>query len=119
MESILTSIKKLIGIEEEDTSFDTDIIIHINSVFALLRRMGIGPSTGFSIEDSDNTWDEYITEGSDPILESVKTYLYLKTKLVFDPPTNSALLQTMKEEIQELEWSLNFEVDALADSKEG
>ena len=119
MDSILTSIKKLLGIDKEDTSFDGELIIHINSVFALLRRMGIGPSDGFLIEDSTNTWDEYITEGTNPILASVKTYMHLKTKLVFDPPTNSALLQTMKEEIQEFEWSLNFEVDAMADSKEG
>ena len=100
MESILNSTKKLIGIDLKDDFFDSDLIIYINTRFALLKRMGIGPAEGFSIEDKDNEWDEYMPEG-------------------FDPPTNSAVLQTLKEEIKELEWSLNFEIDAMADCKEG
>lgn len=118
MESILTSIKKLLGIEEDYEQFDPDIIMHINTVFALLKRMGVGPSKGFSIQDDEAVWEDYITEDSDAILESVKTYIYLKVKMIFDPPNGSAVLEAMKENIKELEWSLNFEADAMAGCKE-
>ena len=75
-ESILTSIKKLLGITEEYTYFDVDIIMHINSVFSILTQLGVGPSNGFSIEDGSSTWDEFITDKS--VLESVKSYIYMK-----------------------------------------
>ena len=107
-ESILTSIKKLLGITEDDTNFDTDIIIHINSVFMVLNQLGVGPSEGFRIEDKYSTWDEYITEDND--LDAVKTYMYLKVKLVFDPPLNSSVLEANKQLINELEWRLNVQV---------
>ena len=118
MESILTSIKKLLGIEEDYEQFDPDIIMHINTVFALLKRMGVGPSKGFSIQDSESTWQDYMGEDPDAILESVKTYIYLKVKIIFDPPTSSAVMEAIKENIKELEWSLNFEVDAMASCEE-
>ena len=107
-ESILTSIKKLLGITEDDTNFDTDIIIHINSVFMVLNQLGVGPSEGFRIEDKYSTWDEYIAEDND--LDSVKTYMYLKVKLLFDPPLNSSVLEANKQLINELEWRLNVQV---------
>ena len=107
-ESILTSIKKLLGITEDDTNFDTDIIIHINSVFMVLNQLGVGPSEGFRIEDKYSTWDEYITEDND--LDAVKTYMYLKVKLLFDPPLNSSVLEANKQLINELEWRLNVQV---------
>lgn len=118
MESILTSIKKLLGIEEDYEQFDPDIIMHINTVFALLKRMGVGPSKGFSIQDADSTWDEFMGKDPNGILESVKTYIYLKVKMIFDPPTGSAITEAIKENIKELEWSLNFEVDAMAGCEE-
>lgn len=118
MESILTSIKKLLGSEEDYEQFDPDIIMHINTVFALLKRMGVGPSKGFSIQDADSTWDEFMGEDPDAILESVKTYIYLKVKMIFDPPNGSAVMEAIKENIKELEWSLNFEVDAMAGCEE-
>ena len=118
MESILTSIKKLLGIEEDYEQFDPDIIMHINTVFALLKRMGVGPSKGFSIQDADATWVDYMGDDPNAILESVKTYIYLKVKLIFDPPNSSAVMEAIKENIKELEWSLHFEVDAMADCKE-
>lgn len=118
MESILTSIKKLLGIEEDYEQFDPDIIIHINTVFALLKRMGVGPSKGFSIQDAESTWEDYMGEDSNAILESVKTYIYLKVKMIFDPPNGSAVTEAIKENIKELEWSLNFEVDAMAGCEE-
>ena len=107
-ESILTSIKKLLGITENDTNFDTDIIIHINSVFMVLNQLGVGPSEGFRIEDKYSTWDEYITEDND--LDAVKTYMYLKLKLLFDPPLSSSVLEANKQLINELEWRLNVQV---------
>lgn len=103
MESILTSIKKLLGIHEEYTNFDEDIIIHINTAFATLNQLGVGPSGGFMIEDSSAEWLEYIDECN---LTMVKTYIYLKVKMVFDPPTSSAVIESIKRTIDELEWRI-------------
>lgn len=107
-ESILNSIKKLLGIAAEYTNFDTDIIIHINSVFMILNQLGIGPSEGFRIIDNTAVWNDYITEDDD--LDAVKTYIYLKVKLLFDPPLNSAVIEANKQLINELEWRLNVKV---------
>ena len=109
MESILTSIKKLLGIEEDYECFDADIIMHINSVFMILTQLGIGPAEGFSIQDAENTWDEFVPSGSN--LEAIKTYMYLKVKLMFDPPTSSAVIDSINRIIGELEWRLNVSVD--------
>ena len=109
MDSILTSIKKLLGITEEYTNFDSDIIMHINSVFMILNQMGVGPSNGFRIEDKSATWDEYITEEDD--LDAVKSYIHLKVKLLFDPPQGGAVMQAHKEMINELEWRLNVNAE--------
>lgn len=109
MESILTSIKKLLGIEEDYECFDADIIMHINSVFMILTQLGIGPAEGFSIQDAENTWDEFVPSGSN--LEAIKTYMYLKVKLMFDPPTSSAVIDSANRIIGELEWRLNVSVD--------
>lgn len=105
MESILTSIKKLLGIAEEYTHFDADLIMHINNVFSILTQLGVGPSEGFSIEDKTETWDDYIPSG--PVVHSVKTYIYMKVRLVFDPPASSAVIESIKASINELEWRLN------------
>lgn len=110
MDSILTSIKKLLGITEEYTHFDPDIIMHINSVFMILNQMGVGPSEGFRIEDKSTTWDEYITEGEN--IESVKSYIHLKVKLLFDPPQGGAVKEATNQLINELEWRLNFETES-------
>lgn len=106
MESILTSIKKLLGIAEEYTHFDSDIIIHINSVFSVLTfQFGVGPSEGFSIKDEVSTWNEF-TNG-DNSLDFVKTYVYRKVKLAFDSSTLSAgQITALKEQIAEDEWRL-------------
>lgn len=109
-ESILTSIKKMLGIEENYNIFDTDIIIHINTIFMTLNQLGIGPSSGFKIEDDSTTWSEYIDEDSD--LEAVKTYIYLKVKLLFDPPLSSSVIEVMKQSITELEWRLNVQTSS-------
>lgn len=103
-DSILTSIKKLLGIAEDYTAFDADILMHINSVFMILSQMGVGPSTGFRIEDEMSTWDEFIAEEDN--LDAVKSYMHLKVKLLFDPPQSSAVMQAMNQMISELEWRL-------------
>ena len=109
MDSILTSIKKLLGIEEAYTQFDQDIVMHINSVFPILTQLGVGPSTGFSIEDDSSTWDDFITNPT--VFNSVKTYMFLKVKLYFDPPLSSAAMESINLAISELEWRLNVAAD--------
>lgn len=103
--SILTSTKKILGIEETYTPFDVDILMHINSVFSTLNQLGIGPEIGFMIEDSDAVWEDFL--GADPRLNSVKTYVYLRVRLLFDPPTTSYLIEALNKQILELEWRLN------------
>lgn len=110
MESILTSIKKLLGITEDYTHFDTDIILHINTVFMVLNQLGIGPANGFSISDKTATWDEFLPTDNKNF-EAVKTYIHLKVKLIFDPPLSSAVMESMKQMISELEWRLNVEAE--------
>lgn len=109
-DSILTSIKKLLGITEEYEHFDQDIIIHINSVFMILNQLGVGPSNGFSITDKTAVWSDFISEGSN--LESVKSYIHLKVRLLFDPPTTSAVMESMNRMISELEFRLNVSVES-------
>lgn len=111
MESILTSIKKLLGIEEEYTHFDADIIMHINSVFMILHQLGVGPSEGFSISDKTATWDEFIPEDNPKFL-AVKTYMHHKVKLLFDPPLSSAVMEATKNVISEFEWRLNIAAES-------
>ena len=110
MESILTSIKKLLGITEEYDQFDPDIIMHINSVFMILTQLGVGPAEGFSIEDDTAVWTDFIQDIKK--LESVKTYIYLKVKLTFDPPLSSAVIESMNRLINELEWRLNVAAES-------
>lgn len=104
MESILTSIKKLLGITEDCTDFDDDIIMHINSAFMVLNQLGVGPEEGFSIKDKDSKWIYFVSEKH---VEAVKTYTYLKVKIVFDPPTSGTVMDVMNRQIVEYEWRLN------------
>ena len=110
MDSILTSIKKLLGIDEAYEHFDTDITLHINSVFMILHQLGVGPSKGFRITGKSETWSSYTS--NDETIEAVKTYVYLKVKLVFDPPLSSAVMEAMKSMINELEWRLNVAAES-------
>lgn len=111
MDSILTSIKKMLGITAEYTHFDPDIIMHINTVFLTLAQLGVGPSDGYSIEDDYATWSDFLPEG-DKRFEAVKTYIYLKVRLVFDPPTSSAVIEAINRSIAELEWRLNVAAES-------
>lgn len=109
MTSILTSIKKMLGITEEYTPFDEEIIMHINSVFTILTQLGVGPSEGFSIEDKSYEWTDFIDDISK--IEAVKSYVYLKVKLIFDPPDRAAVMEAYKNQIAEFEWRLNIAAD--------
>lgn len=109
LESILTSIKKMLGIVEEYEQFDSDIITHINSVFSILHQLGVGPNKMFRIKNKDAKWDEFINDES--VLELVKTYMFMKVKLMFDPPLSSAVIECYKAQINEYEWRLNVEAD--------
>lgn len=112
MDSILNSVKKLLGIAEENGTFDTDIIIHINSVFMILTQLGVGPKEGFSITDSSSSWSDFVLENKQ--MEAVKSYMYAKVRLMFDPPSSSVALQSLNNVISELEWRLNVLCDSVS-----
>ena len=105
MNSILTSIKKLIGLDEGYEHFDIDIVTHINTTLMTLTQLGVGPSKGFTIKDKTAVWSDFIP-ADDLRFEGVKTYIYLKVRLVFDPPSSSAVLESFNRTINELEWRL-------------
>lgn len=107
--SILDDIKQLLGPSIEDTQFDIDIIIHINTALSILTQLGVGPNAGFSIRDRTAVWSDFIPEGMN--LESIKTYVFMKVKIVFDPPLNASVLNAMQDSIKELEWRINATVD--------
>ena len=109
MDSILKSIKKLLGIGELDTNFDTDIIISINSALMSLQQLGVGETTGFYISSKDDSWADLLGTRTD--LESVKTYIYLKVRLMFDPPQNSFLVESIKNQLTELEFRINIQAE--------
>lgn len=116
MDSILTSIKKLLGIAEDYEHFDQDLIIHINSVLSVLTQLGVGPSEGFSIEDENATWDDFIPE--DKRLSSIRSYVYMKVKLLFDPPLSSSVMESMNRMISEFEWRLNVAAEPTQSNEE-
>lgn len=109
MDSILTSIKKMLGLESEYEHFDADIIIYINMALMSLTQLGIGPKEGVTISDSSFTWTSLIGQRKD--LEAIKSFVYLKTRLIFDPPTNSFLVDAIERQIKELEWRLNVNAE--------
>ena len=108
MDSILSSVKKSIGTAEEYTAFDADIIMHTNTVLSILHQIGIGPDEGFQIDGYDQKWEDLF--GNDPRLNFIKSYVYLKVRLLFDPPTGT-VLESMNRTISELEWRINVAVD--------
>lgn len=114
MESILHSVKKVLNLAEDYTPFDQDVIMHINSAFSTLNQLGLGPSEGFMIIDNVPTWNDFIPD--DPRYNSVKSYVYLKVRMLFDPPATSFHTKAMEDQLRELEWRLNFlrEDDVLA-----
>lgn len=110
IESILTSVKKAIGLLEDYEHFDPEIVMHVNSVFSILTQLGVGPSDGFSISDSTTTWDEFI--GDDPRFNLVQTYMFMKVKLLFDASSmSSTLIDSYTKQCNEYEWRLNVEAE--------
>lgn len=105
MESILIYIRQMLIGNDDETHFDPDIIIHINSVFSILNQMGVGPKETFSIVDDKATWSDFIEDDAD--YNEVKTYMYLKVKMIFDPPSSSSVMDAFKRQIDELEWRLS------------
>jgi len=105
MSSILTDTKKILGIAEDYTAFDIDVVMHINSALATLNQIGIGPEEGFDISDETAEWSDFISD--DKRLNSVKTYVYLRVRLLFDPPATSFHLDAIQKQLTELEWRLN------------
>src|ERR1700754_629580 len=104
-DSILTSIKKILGVDEDYEVFDPDIIIYINSAFSTLAQIGVGPVEGFMIEDKSAVWTTFF--GIDPRLNAIKTYVQLRVRMLFDPPQTAYLVEAMKAQINEHEWRLN------------
>jgi hypothetical protein len=111
MESILTSIKLLLLLPEDYDAYDPQVIMHINSVFTVLKQLGVGPEKGFRIEDKTATWSDYITETEDLTYDSIKSYIGAKVRLLFDPPNNSAHIQVLNDTIKEFEYRLNLDAE--------
>lgn len=109
MESILTSIKKMLGIDSDYTQFDSDLILLINSMLMMLNQLGIGPSAGFSIVDETATWTDFIGAATD--LEAVKLYVALKVRISFDPPASAFVLEAMERTLTELTWRLSVQAN--------
>ena len=110
MDSILTSVKKMLGIAEEYDHFDADLIMHINSVLTILGQLGVGPDEGFFIEDDEAEWTDFMPDMSN--LQFIKTYVYQKVKLLFDPPQSASAIEALNRSISELEWRINAQVDS-------
>ena len=109
MDSILTSVKKLLGIDETYEHFDMDITMHINMALSELLDLGVGPEEGYSISDKNDEWTDFIEDG--PLLSKVKDFVYLKVRLIFDPPASSAVMDSINKQIDKLEWKINVMVD--------
>lgn len=114
MESILISIKKSLGIAEEYDHFDPEIVMNINSVFSDLREIGVGPKEGFVIEDETSVWTDFIPDTNKLWFENVKSYMFLRVQLLFDPPSNASILASKERQVEKLEWRLNFAAEEIA-----
>lgn len=111
-DSILDGTKKALNLASDYTAFDQDVIMHINSAFSTLNQLGVGPEAGFMIEDKDAVWSDFL-EG-DLRMNNVKTYIYLRVRMLFDPPTIGYLVEAMRLQIQELEWRINAQRESVA-----
>ena len=107
--SILMSIKKLLNVEHDDPAFDTDIGMMINNEFMTLQQLGIGPKEGFSINDADTKWSDFSDDKT--LIETVKAFVYLKVRMIFDPPASSVVADAINSRINELEWRLNIQAE--------
>ncbi len=105
-QSILTSTKKILGLDDSYTAFDLDVITHINAAFSVLYQLGVGPTDGFSIEDDTAEWSDLSTDVSNPILNLMKTYIWLWVRLNFDPPSTGYAIQAAQDQLKEYEWRM-------------
>jgi hypothetical protein len=103
--SILDDVKKILGLSSDYTAFDVDVILHINSVLATVTQLGIGPTAGMTVLDATTQWSELL--GADNQLNSAKTYVALRVRLLFDPPTSSYAIKAMEDQIREFEWRIS------------
>lgn len=103
-DSILATIKKMLGLEADYTPFDTDVKVFLNSAMMTLQQLGVGPEEGFAVTDYTQKWSDFIPSGN--LIEAVKTYLYLSVKMAFDPPNNSFVMDAMRQQKEELEWRM-------------
>lgn len=108
-DSILYTVKKLLGLDSSYDAFDTDVLIGINAALFTLMQLGVGPSTGFVVSNASQTWSDFAGNVTD--LEALKQYVYLRTRIGFDPPSNGTLMQAMKDLCDEYAWRLNVQVD--------
>lgn len=108
-QSILNDVKSLCGIPADVDDFDTPLILHCNTVFSGLTQIGLGPKTGFYISDNTKLWSDIII--GEINLHNVKSYVYLKVKMLFDPPANATLVKSMENQIDELEWRIKTELE--------
>ena len=115
-ESILKTIKQLIGCPDDFEQFDLDLIVHINLAFAILTQLGVGPKEGYRITGQDNVWSEF--EDDAQKLSLIKDYVYIKTRLLFDPPTSGSLMDSLKEQLKEMEWRLYMLYDPISEDDE-
>lgn len=106
-ESILTSVKSMLGLMEDDTTFDADVLFHINSAIATLTQIGVGPTKGFTVTSKADTYEDFIGDETIP-KQFTPLYIYYKTRLGFDPPSSSSTLECMKEALKETEWRLQI-----------
>lgn len=108
-DSILVSIKKMLGIQSDYTHFDTDIVLCINTAFSILTQLGVGPETGYAIQDAGATWADFL--GDDSRLEMAKSFVHMRVKLMFDPPQNASLAEVYERTAKELEWRIQVAAD--------
>ena len=110
-DSIFASIKKMLGLEDSYTPFDADVLVHINAALMKLCQMGIGPKEGFMVSDYSETWSDFLTNRVK--LGAVKTYVYLQVRMMFDPPTNSFVMDALKAQSDEILWRLNVQAESV------
>lgn len=119
MSSILTSTKEAIGIMEECTDFDSQIIMHINSVFMALNQIGVGPPEGFIIKDADTAWSDFVSEDNPIRLDAIQSYMALRVRILFDPPNGSTIMEAYNNQIKELEWRINVAAETIPGGTSG
>ena len=111
---ILSSVKKMLGIADDYTAFDTDIIMNINAALSVCMQLGVGPQEGFAVTGYDETWTDFLAD-DERQLQEVKMYVYMRTKVTFDPPANSFVQTSLENQMREYEWRMNVQVDPRSD----